>query len=375
MTTPVWTTHVDRERRDLDVADQILLLEPDATPLTVVLAKAKKQTAGSAEVIWWEDILDARWTTNTVAALVTDTVITVAANLFQVRDRVQVPATGEMLHVTAINTATNQITVTRAWGATAAAAIPINSWLLLLGQASAESSRAPVERPSQPTKHFNYCQLYRTAFSVSGTHEAEGTRTGQSDRQRLSKKHGVQHLIDIERDILFGERSERVTTGEVRRTMGGLLRFITSNVTVVAGTLTEAILEEFCELVFRFGSTTKLLVCSPRVATVINRMGARRLEIIPRDQVYGLQAREFLSAHGRLILVKSNVLENAYSGHAFCLDIENIAYRPLRDTKLRRNIQPPDEDSLRDEYLTETTLQVSLERTHGILRGVTGGPT
>jgi hypothetical protein len=53
--------------------------------------------------------------------------------------------------------------------------------------------------------------------------------------------------------------------------------------------------------------------------------------------------------------------------------MDYIAYRPLagRDTTLKTNIQNNDVDGWMDEYLTEAGLEVRLEKTHAILKGVT----
>jgi hypothetical protein len=49
-------------------------------------------------------------------------------------------------------------------------------------------------------------------------------------------------------------------------------------------------------------------------------------------------------------------------------------YRPLRgrNTKLMVDIQAPDLDGSKDEYLTEAGWQVELEKVHGYIYGVTG---
>ena len=46
--------------------------------------------------------------------------------------------------------------------------------------------------------------------------------------------------------------------------------------------------------------------------------------------------------------------------------------RPLRKTVLLPDRQAPDEDSVKQEYLTEYSMQVGTEQNHAILRGVTG---
>lgn len=374
----VLSTNVDRDRREIDVASRIALLEPDATPLTVILMRARKDPTNTAEFVWFEDENGARWMqiNNAAGYVAGDTNLVVDdASIFAVADVVKVPRTAEVMRVTAVNTGTQTITVVRGWGTTAAAALVDNDWLLIIGNAMQENSSAPATKIGQPVKKNNFTQIIRTPFDLSATTDAEKQKTSEKERQRLTRKKGVEHRIDIERAVLFGEKKEDTTGGQVRRAMGGILSFITTNVYDAGGTLTESEFEtSFCEMLFRYGSSRKLLLCAARVLSVINQFAAGKLQTVPRQEVYGLQVQRYLSAHGELLLAKSNLLEKEYGNHSLGLDIANITYRPLtgRDTKLKRNIQNNDVDGFMDEYLTEAGLKVELEKTHAILKNVTG---
>jgi len=366
---PVLTFDIDRERRDIDVSKKIFELQPDETPFIVVLSKARKQPAQSAEVVWWEDDLYPKWDKVVGAQTDTDTRIEVqTASIFAVHDVVKVPRTGEVMLVTAVGS--NYIDVIRGYGVTAAAAINDQDWLLIIGNAMAERSSVPAERLGQPTKLVNYAQIFRTPYSVSGTVMAERQVTTEQERDRLSRKKAIEHRIDLERAFLFGEKKEDAVNK--RRMAGGVLSFIQTNVYDAGGTLTEQEFEQFCEMGFAYGSTRKLLVCSARVITAINGFAAGKLETVSGDDTYGLRIKRYMSAHGDVDIVRSRALEKAYDGYALLLDMENIVYRPLRDTTLRRNIQNPGDDEVKDEYFTEATIEVHLEKTHAVLRGVTG---
>jgi hypothetical protein len=57
--------------------------------------------------------------------------------------------------------------------------------------------------------------------------------------------------------------------------------------------------------------------------------------------------------------------------------MDQTSYRYLandsvsRDTKVLPNRQPNDQDGRKDEYLSEVGLQFGLQRTHGVLTGIT----
>jgi len=379
---PIYTTNIDRDRRQLDVSKRIAYLEPDETPFTVILMRARKVAATSAEVIWYEDQLGARWTQINNGAgynyAATDIVVDDSA-IYAANDILKVPRTGETMLVTAVNSDTNTLTVVRDFGQTRPEATPDaynlndNEWVLLIGNAMREGSTVPTEKIGQPTKKTNFCQIFRTPFSITGTTEAERTRTSEQERTRLTRKKGMEHRIDIERAVLFGEKREYISGNEIRRTMSGITQFIQSNVYDAGGTMTESEFENsFCEQVFKYGSTRKLLVASSRLISVINGFGREKLQVVPKDQAYGLRMARYISAHGDLLIVPSKVLINYYSGWGIVVDMDKVEYKPLRDTVLKRNIQPDDEDAVRDEYFTEATLKVENEECHGIIKNVTG---
>ena len=55
-----------------------------------------------------------------------------------------------------------------------------------------------------------------------------------------------------------------------------------------------------------------------------------------------------------------------------CIDLDHVAYRPLvgnghnRDTHIMTNVQTPDEDSRKDQIITEAGLEVTLPETHAL---------
>lgn len=375
---PVYTNNLDRERRELDVSKKIAFLEPDETPFTVILMRAKKVAATSAEIIWYEDQLGARWTQiNNATGYNYDATSIVVDDgaIFAASDILKVPRTGETMLVTGVSD--NTLTVVRDFGQTRPSTNPDaynladDDWVVLIGNAMKEGSTVPAEKLGQPTKKTNYCQIFRTPFSVTGTTMAETQRTSEQERTRLSRVKGKEHRIDIERAALFGEKREYISGNEIRRTMGGLLQFIQTNIYDAGGNLTETDFEnEFCEQVFKYGSSTKLLLASDRLISVINGWGREKLQLVPRDEAYGLRLARYISAHGELLIAKHKLLTNYYSGWGIVVDIDKVEYKPLRDTVLKRNIQPDDEDAVRDEYFTEATIKVENEKCHGIIKNV-----
>lgn len=366
---PVTTWDIDRERREIDVSRDIARYLPNANPFTVILMRARKRELSDPEFVWYDEEPFGYWAQATAAATAADTNLQVSdASVFAANDVVRVTSTDEILFVTASNPSTNSITVVRGYAGSTPAAINANDWLLVIGNAMEERSRAPAEKIRQPNKHFNYAQIFRTPFGGSGTQAASRLRTSENERTRLRRSKAIDHRLAIERALLFGKRSED-PTGR-RRTTGGLLEFIQTNVFDMGGTMTESAFEEALEEPFQTGNGRKLLVASARFITAINRFAREKLRVEVGAQTYGVRMAVYLSGHGELRIVPSRAFEKAYQGWAVLVDMDYIWYRPLRDTVLKTNIQANDEDGWMDEYFTEAGLQVELEKAHAVFKNV-----
>lgn len=307
---PVLTYDIDKDRRDIDVSSDIARLIPDDSPFAVLLMRSRKKVTETAEFKWFDEEPGGWWTqinyasgyNNSATSLVVDD-----ASIFASKDVVKVPRTGEVMFVTAVNTTTQTITVVRGYGVTAAAALNDNDWLVRIGNAMEEFSNAPQPKLKQPSKVTNYTQIFRTPFDESMTSASETLKTAESERTRLRRLKALEHRLDMERAFLFGEPKEDVTNK--RRMTGGLLSFIQTNVYDAGGTLTEAEFENFCEMLFQYGSSRKLLICSPRVLSVINQFAQGKLMTEVGEDTYGVRLTRYMSSHGDLYLVKSRTLK------------------------------------------------------------------
>lgn len=368
----VLTFDLDTQRRDLDVAKDIARYMPDETPWTVMLLQSRKKATQTAQFFWWEEDVYGYWTqVNNVAGYdnAATSIVVDDASIFAPKDILKIPRTGEVMFVSAVDTATNTITVVRGYGETAAAAINDNDYVLCLGNAMEERSTAPQEKILQPVKMWNYCGIIRTPFGGSGTVLAEQQITNEQERARLTRDKGVDHRLALERMLLFGERKE--DAANKRRMSRGIEKFITTNVYDAGGDLTEAEFDQnICEPVFKYGSKQKVLVASPRMVSVINGFAKDKLRTSQGAKEYGLDLMEYVSPHGRLVIAPSRMLEQYYAYHSFIVDMKYVFFRPLRDTKLRRNIQAPDVDGFLDEYLTEAGLELRVEKAHMTIKNI-----
>lgn len=380
---PESTENIPASRRVRDVSRKIHYLDPSAAPLTVLTKKASKASVYNPKYEWIEKDLPARWdaVNNGAGYTAGDTSIVVDHGAyFSVGDVVLVPRTGERVRVS--NVSTNTLTVVRSVGPTAAAALLDNDDFLIIGNAYAEGANAGSEKSHQETYPYNYTQIVRTPYGVTGTETQTENYTGP-DKPRLRAEKAIEHMIDIERTILFGERDiDTSSTDNPRRYTGGFLYYATSNVKDFGGVMTEAELEDWCEDLFHYtgGSDTKFVAAAPTPISVLDQLAVARLQLVPRDQTLGMTVKQFVTSHGNLMITKHRLLEDGYTtgdgygGYMLAVDPSKIGYRFLRnrDTKLRTDIQAPDLDGWKDEYLTEMGWVVMNPQVHGIGKNITG---
>jgi len=373
------TDGILQARRVVDMSDTIMSLDPDIAPYSVFSHSMKKKVAINPKFDWLEieHLPNVDYIDHSGGYLASDITLAVDhVQYFKATDTVKVQRTGEVMRVLSVSLGGGTITVDRSIGATAATALNDNEALLIMANAMAEFTGAPDIRTVQPTNAYNYLQITKTAFGVSGTLEASDLYGGpEQDLQR--RENGFIHLEKMEKSIIFGERSEDLTGAKPVRTTGGILEFITTNITPVGGALSQAAFEIFLRNGFRYSNAKrqKLFVCSRLLISVISTWANARLQLVPKDKTFGLAITEYLSPHGRVLLVPHNLLEGAiYGGYGILTDMEELTFRFAkgRDTKLLTGVQLPDEDGLKDMYLTEFGLEFGLEKKHSLMTGVTG---
>lgn len=357
--------NVDNNIRGMDA--NVYELEPSVSPL-VSLSDAMGSTESiNPKCEWLEDESMPRLTTLSASAASGATAYGVTADIFRVGDVVRLSAFGFGLLVTATGVGGISGTILGTSNTAAAAAE-----VYLVANANAEGASLRELKMTQIVTQFNYDEIIRTPFGITTT-EMGQQHYGGEERARLTKKFGIEHARQIENIAFFGIRG--ITAG-TQRTAGGLLQFIQSNVTV-GGTLTEDVFQTFLIQGFRFGSERKTLFASPKVVKAIEGYARGNLKV--NDNVaekYGIVMKTYVSGQGQVDIVMHRDWydSSVYNGYAFLVDMDAIGLRPLRSvgsTRLLKDRQAPDYDGVKDEYRSETCLQVKHERRHALLTGVT----
>lgn len=226
-----------------DVSDLIGIVSPYETPLLDHLGDAT-HSATSTVHEWLEDELLPNTDDADGGYADNDTAITVIhGERFRVGDQVQAEGSIEVMLVTAL--AGNDLIVTRGYGGTTAAAIPDGQTLRILGNAALEGDGAPNARFTNRVRKANYTQIFTAGVEVSGSQLAS-KQIGLDDEMDYQKAERLRELMrDLENTVINGVSPSGNPQGDAttRRTMKGILPFITTHVTDAgAASLDEAAL-------------------------------------------------------------------------------------------------------------------------------------
>jgi hypothetical protein len=373
-------------QRVVDMSPTIAELEPDEAPLTTMLQKVSKRAAYSQKVEWLSDELVPRLTTLAASATSSATSLSVPATTgassgtyFRAGDVIRIASTGENCYVTGVSADT--LYVTRGIGGTAVTAVSAASGVdvIKVGNAAAEGATLGTLIQTKKVANFNYAQIQRDPWGFTNTLVASKLYGGPEPANEAKKKL-IEHKRQLENTLFWGVRDLNTSGSAPIGYCGGVFQYATTNLTASVGTLTESVFESFLRKAFRYGSQNKVFFCSPLVASALSSFPQGKLAPpAPGITEYGVSLSSYQSASGAKvqIMVKRDWYDfqntsNQYGGIGVMLDMDDITMRPLRDTVLKPDRQANDEDSIKQEYLTEWSFEMGNEKKHAIISGITG---
>ena len=137
-----------------------------------------------------------------------------------------------------------------------------------------------------------------------------------------------------------------------------------------SGYMTEKLYDTYLERLFRSSnnlSNEKLVLCGSGFLKVMNQMYRSQSTFVyhpPTGDTYGMEIVAHKTAFGT-VYYKTHPLFNendTLRNNALFMDVHNLRYRPMskRDTQLLKNRQPNDADYRKDEWFTETGLEMRM---------------
>ena len=265
----------------------------------------------------------------------------------------------------------------------------------VIGSAYAEGTDSPVGWEDKLFDREGYCQIFKTGMNIfSGTALATEYRGIANEFQRIWQDKLMEHKMDIEQAMLFGAGTtlNDSSTSAPVRTSWGILTYSESFGKVYNMSYASSGYDAFLDAMEDYfapeggNSGNKLVLASRKVITYLNKLGngsflnnsvgssQYRMDVQSIKGSFGHNVTVVNTIFGNLHFVAEPLLRGPWENYAACIDMKNVAYRPLvgngmsRDTSIETNIQGNDEDGRRDLILTEAGLEVSLPETHAVLK-------
>ena len=367
------TTSILAGSKKVDMGD-LHQLEDNRMMLMKLVSKIAKKPTINSTFNWMTDELkpkfdllnDATDMNSSDTSMVVDN-----GGYWRINDIVKVPRTGECCLVT--NVSSDTLTVTRDISSTHSGTILDNEQLINLGPAYNEGATLQAASSTKPVLQAAYTQIFRHSYHLTGTEKAMGESGGLyggSDVTLQRTKKAIEHGRDINLSFYWNVSSST----SLRRTVGGINDFIpTANKNSVAS-LTETEFNSGLKDAFRYGSEKKVMLCSRKVAGIVNEYMGNMQRVSPGDSKFGVKMVDYQSPHGEISIATDHAIEGTYpDGYAFVLDLVDCKYRYLqgRDTVLLLDRQAVDEDGVKEEYLTECGAEWGEGRHHYAFTGVT----
>lgn len=371
------------DERPKNFREMILWRNPNGTaPLTALMSRMASESVNDPEFAWWEEeqgatMLQVNGVINTTS--VTSIVVSAQSDTFSgalnlvagdvLLSDVTDASTAEILYVVNV-TSDTAFEVKRGQAGTSPAAIPNQTRLLKIGNIFAEGTLSPGVATRNPTKLKNYCQIFKTAYELTRT--AKGTKTRTGDPLKNDKKRKMfDHSVALELAFMFGVPYETVgSNNKPMRFTAGLRYFITSHVTVFNTTITESAFIDAVSPVFDYDSTAgdeRLVLCGNGFLMSLNKLAKAGMQVRTDSVVrtYGMELSRWIIPQGRFYFRTHPLMSRhpRYTYSAFIIDPSNIKYRPFMDTTPQDQIQAPDADTHKGQWITEAGMEVHHEKT------------
>ena len=355
------------------VDPRVFFLQAKVAPLITILKRLKKgkNPTQSYKFEWVEEDTGTPLTINQGALNAAATTINVEAGagaMFTVNDLVWVPTTGEIIKVLSVTADALDVTGGRGYGTTAAAAIADQASLVLLAPAFAQGTTSPSGISINPTMPFNYTQIFKHTVEASRT-EVQTDRYDYKNPAMIKRRARAMqlHMEAIERAYLFGQKKLDATGP--RSLTAGFMSFVTTNVLDCQSAFTKQKMDDFLGDTNLYNEGDKWLFASSGLLSALHKevLATSTLNIDPRTKDWGLDIRKYISPYGSINIVYHRLLSQVLDGYGLLIDMDNIEDKPLQATREKLNVGANDFDGMKDEILTESGIQVMLEKNHGII--------
>jgi len=264
----------------------------------------------------------------------------------------------------------------------------------VVGTAFPEASKYPASWKDELLPVEGYCQIFKTASPLfSRTAMATRYRGYPNEFLRVWEQKLREHKMDIEHALLYGVG--RVVGSEdgqePKRYTWGVIPYISLFGSVRTMSYSSSGYNHFIDFLEWFYSPErgndgmKLWMASRKIIGWLHKLGtgtflgntlanSLRFNLESIEGRFGHRLLRIETIFGDVNVVEQPLLRGLYEDYLVCVDLGNIAYRPLvgngisRDTFIETNVQDPGVDGRIDQIITEAGLQITLPETHAIIK-------
>jgi hypothetical protein len=267
----------------------------------------------------------------------------------------------------------------------------------IIGNINPEGGEMPDAIALNPTKVYNYTQIFRSALSITRTARKTQLRT-PDDYQKAKAECLEMHSWEMELAFLWGVKTEGIgDNGKPERTTQGVINFIReyaplncndytlntdysgSDWTVGGADWMNVMLEQ----IFRYGAEDKLALCGSGALLGIQSAVAANTQynITGGETAYGMKFREWVTPFGSIMMKTHPLFSYDATTRNMMLIIEpkELGYRYIDDTQFygeaSTKLHPEGYgqrrvDGTNEEFLTEAGLEFGLPQKCAVLNGV-----
>lgn len=324
--------------------------------------------ARATKTEWTQTALRTRGETVTLADG-SGTSLTVAdARMYQVGELIRIEA--EVVQVGAIASAT-VLTIVRAFAGTSGAAHAAKL-AYSLGTADVENATPGLAVSDTVLKLYNYVQTFSVPVEVSKDQIMSMTVDGNTMDAQLERRF-VEVNRQLARAVIYGIRYDNGTT---LRTMGGLLSFLSSNVTNVGGAVTIAAIDALILKIVQAGAKPTTIAMSPYQKQKVDALDVNKQLLGKKEHTGGNLVTQTWQS-GILddtldIVVDRTILDD----QLIITDDEYIEPMPFEGNGesgrwATYEATAPGQDGKKQVIRGKYTLKVHNEKAHGYLYGLT----
>tara|TARA_R110002074_G_scaffold24853_3_gene73989 strand:+ start:7088 stop:8419 length:1332 start_codon:yes stop_codon:yes gene_type:complete len=276
------------------------------------------------------------------------------------------------------------------------------SVLTVIGNAHGEGTGAPEAWSDDLSVVYNSTQIFKTPLEITGTLLEASLRGESKELARLRTMKSQEHKIQKERAFLFGANPKGISDGfsdiealsdkngkALRSTMGivsALKKYGTSTDVDAQNVFASTEIDTYGEFVdamekiFQYVPTAgvKKAFVGPGALGYFSKQGGNagsfagdsgwtvNLGDMKRDSL-GFNYRMLETPHGMLQLIPTPALRYNYNKHMLIVDEENLFHAQYRAPKFEASIQANDYDGVKDQYMSDEGIGISLLESHSLM--------